>query len=843
MERRVFKFGGTSLASSETLQKVLSIIAKQAEGLCVVVSASSGVTDSLYRLYQSSVKGQKGEDLPILAALEERHLALVQGCFKPGPRRSRLEASIRQAIDELRRISESLAILMEETARTHSKTVCYGERLMAAIIAEALNEWGVPAVLVDATRLIKLDRDRYEYTPDEKRSREATARELLPLMEQKKVVVVPGFFGEGPDGEVMILGRGGSDYSATLLGSYLDAEEVALYKEVDGLMTADPRHVYEAKVLPELHYREATELAYYGAKVLHPRAIIPLVEKKIALVVKSTFFPDQPGTRISGEASEGSYPVKALSYIDRQSMISVEGKGMMGVPGVASKTFGALAQNGISISFITQASSEASISFVVPGDQGQSARRVLEEAFRFEIEHRLVDEIKLRPQVAVLALVGLGMRGMPGIAARAFSCIARQQVNVIAIAQGSSELNISIVINQDEAARALRALHKEYGLEKLRAVLHRDPREVNLTIFGFGQIGQTLVRQLSDQKEYLEQKLKLKSPLVGIADRSGLLVSESGFSDEEILTLLQSKADGQKLCGEIGSGQLEKQLEQKLWQGPWDRRIFIDLTASESAPIIKRALQSGFHVVLANKKPLAVAYPLYRELMDLAANQHLQLRYEATVGAGLPVLDTLEKLTVAGDEVQEILGCFSGTLGYLMTELEDGVPFSAAVRSAFERGYTEPDPRDDLSGIDVARKALILARTMGMEINLEDIALEPLFPSELSREVPLDFIHSLGALDKTYAERMKAAQAKDATLRFVARISREKVTVGIEELSRASALGRLRGTDNQVSIKTLRYSTNPLIVTGPGAGAEVTAAGVLNDIITIASSQEREGRA
>lgn len=842
MERRVFKFGGTSLASSETLQKVLSIIADHAEGLCVVVSASSGVTDSLYRLYQSSVKGQKGEDLPILAALEERHLALVQGSFKPGPRRSRLEASIRQAIEELRRISESLAILMEETARTHSKTVCYGERLMAAIIAEALNEQGVTAVLLDSTRLIKLNRDRNEYTPDEERSRAAVALEVLPLLQQRKVVVVPGFFGEGPDGEVMILGRGGSDYSATLLGSFLDADEVALYKEVDGLMTADPRHVYEARVLPELHYREATELAYYGAKVLHPRAIIPLVDKKIALVVKSTFFPEKPGTRISAEASEGAYPVKALSYIDRQAMISIEGKGMMGVPGIASKTFGALAQNGISISFITQASSEASISFVVPGDQGQTAKKVLEDAFRFEIEHRLIDEIKLRSQIAVLAVVGLGMQGVPGIAARAFSCIARQQINIIAIAQGSSELNISLVINQDEAARALRALHKEYGLEKLRAVSHRDPREVNLTIFGFGQIGQTLVRQLRDQKEYLEHKLKLKSPVIGIADRSGLLVAEKGFTEAEIATLLQSKSQGQKLRSDLAPGQVEKELEQKLWHGPWDRRIFIDLTASESAPLLKKALESGFHVVLANKKPLAVAYPLYREIMDLAASQHLQLRYEATVGAGLPVLDTIEKLAVAGDEVQEILGCFSGTLGYLMTELEDGVPFSAAVRSAFERGYTEPDPRDDLSGMDVARKALILARTIGMELNLDDIALEPLFPRELSHDVALDFIHNLSALDETYAARMKSAQARDATLRFVARISRKGVTVGIEELSRSSPLGRLRGTDNQVSIKTQRYASNPLIVTGPGAGAEVTAAGVLNDIIMIASSQEREGR-
>ena len=839
MQLRVFKFGGTSLASPEALQKVLSIIEAHAEGLSVVVSAASGVTDSLYKLYYNSVQDKRGEDLQILAHLEERHLFIARGLIPPGPRRARVEHSIRQSIEELRKISESLSILREETPRTLSMTVCHGERLMATIVSEVLSERGLNSVLVDSTRLIKLVRERQEYTPDDKVSRVATRGELLPLLHQGKVAVIPGFFGEGPDGEIMILGRGGSDYSATLLGSYLDAAEVCLYKEVDGLMTADPRHVYEARVLPELHYREATELAYYGAKVLHPRAIIPLVKTQIPLIVKCTFFPDKPGTRITADVSEGSYPVKALSYIDKQAMVSVEGKGMMGVPGVASRAFSAMAHHNISISFITQASSEASLCFVVPGDQGSAAKKILEDAFRFEIDHQLVDEVKLRNDVAVLAVVGLGMRGTPGIAARAFSCIAQQKVNIIAIAQGSSELNISIIIDQSEAARALRALHKEYGLEKIRAVSHRDPREVNISIYGFGQIGQVLAKQLRDQKDYLEQRLKLKSPIVALTDRSGLVLREEGFSEAELAEFLQVKAQKLKLRPSGVTADLGGELERQLWVGPWDRKIFIDLTATDSAPLLRRALQSGFHVVLANKKPLAIPYEQYRELIELAASQNLQLRYEATVGAGLPVLDTIDKLVVAGDQVEEILGCFSGTLGYLMTEMEDGVPFSVAVRSAFEKGYTEPDPRDDLSGMDVARKALILARTIGMAINLEDLALDPLFPPELSDDDPQVFLEKLGALDETYAQRIQGARDRGMTLRYVARISREKVTVGIEEISKNSPLGRLRGTDNQVSIKTQRYSSNPLIVTGPGAGAEVTAAGVLNDVITIAVSQER----
>jgi aspartokinase/homoserine dehydrogenase 1 len=834
---QVFKFGGTSLASPESLQKVLGIIENHREGLCTVVSASSGVTDNLYKLYYGAVQDRRDDEATLLQQISDRHRLLVQGLIPAGKEQDRVWASVKTMLDEIARICESLAILREQTAKTLSKTVVYGERLMALVVTEALKARGQKVERIDSTELIKLTREKSEYTPDDVASQKAVQQRLQTALKSGAIVIVPGFFGEGPEGEVMILGRGGSDYSATLLGSYLGADAVYLYKEVDGLMTADPRHVFEARVLPELHYREATELAYYGAKVLHPRAIIPLVAQKIPLIVKNTFLPDKPGTRIAGDVASGAYPVKALSYIDNQAMIAVEGKGMMGVPGMASRVFGILAQENISICLITQASSEASICFVVPGDQGELARKLLESSFRYEIDRHLVDEIKLTPHIAVLAVVGLGMSGTPGIAARAFSCIAKQKINIIAIAQGSTELNISVVIEQHEAARALRALHHEYGLEKIRPVLIRDPSEIRLAIFGLGQIGQVLVRQLQEQKDYLDQKLKLRVPIIAAADRSGLLVCDKGFSAAELDNFLQNKAEKKNLCPTGASSNFED-----LWHGGWDRKIFIDLTATETAPILKQALLSGFHVVLANKKPLAIPYPQYKELRDIAAEKNLSLRYEATVGAGLPVLDTIDKLEVAGDEVLEILGCLSGTLGYLMTQMEDGVPFSQAVRTAYELGYTEPDPRDDLSGLDVARKALILARTIGLTLNLDDIKLEGLFPESCSHADPEVFLKNLTQLDQAYNERIKAAQSRSAVLRFVARISREQVSVGIEELHKDSPFGRLRGTDNQVTLKTQRYANNPLIVTGPGAGAEVTAAGVLNDIITIASSQERGGR-
>ncbi|MCX6129746.1 MAG: ACT domain-containing protein, partial [Proteobacteria bacterium] len=456
---------------------------------------------------------------------------------------------------------------------------------------------------------------------------------------------------------------------------------------------------------------------------------------------------------------------------------------------------------------------------------------------------QLVDDIILRNNIAILAVVGLGMNGTPGIAARAFSCIAKQGINVIAIAQGSSELNISMVMEQHESARALRALHKEYGLEKIRPILVRDPSEVKLVIFGLGQIGRSLVKQLQDQREFLDQKLKLRFPIVAVADRSGLLVSDAGFSDVELQDLLTKKLNRKSLFESKIDESVNDQLDHDLWHRPWDRKIFVDLTAIESADLLKKALESGFHVVLANKKPLAIPFPKFRELLDLANHHNLLLRYEATVGAGLPVLDTIDKLLMAGDAVVEILGCLSGTLGFLMTEMEDGIAFSVAVRTAFERGYTEPDPRDDLSGLDVARKALILARTLGLTLNLSDIKLEALFPESLSHNDPEVFLKNLESLDADYAMRIQAARSRAAVLRYVARISKDSVTVGIEELGRDSPFGRLRGTDNQVTLKTQRYASNHLIVTGPGAGAEVTAAGVLNDIINIASSQDRGNRA
>jgi len=626
------------------------------------------------------------------------------------------------------------------------------------------------------------------------------------------------------------------------------ARAVTLWKEVDGLMTADPKSVPSARVLSELHYREAAELAFYGAKVLHPRTMIPLLDRKIPLFVRNTFREGAAGTRIADDVKPGAYPVKALTAIHRQSLISIEGSGMIGVPGVAGRAFSALSQAGHSVSMISQASSEASICFVLPHTEAAHAVASLEETFLLERKSKLIDRIRAENNVALIAVVGLGMRGRPGIAARTFSALSGARVNVVAIAQGSSELNITVAVAEEDATRALQALHSEYQLDKLHPLADTSGRESKLTFLGFGQIGRELAAQLGAQEKHLRNELGLDVKVTAVADRSGIKIEEHGFTVAALQKLAKAKASGARLfAGEPGREspltlkQLQTMMREELWILPSHRPILIDLTSEETAPLIQEALENGFHIVLANKKPLAVSQIEFDRLMETAREHGLALRYEATAGAGLPVLDTLAKLQEAGDRVESIVGAFSGTLGFIMTALENGKKFSDAVREAWKLGYTEPDPRDDLSGTDVARKALILARTLGRRLELSDIALESLYTREVDTDDPARFVDNLTALDASFAEKVAQAKRDGKVLRYVAKIARRGIRVGVEAVPVASPLGRLHGTDNTIVIHSKRYATNPLVVTGPGAGAAVTAAGVLNDIVAITMVERRKG--
>ncbi len=842
---RVFKFGGTSVQDAQAILKVGEIVRPDPRNLVVVLSAMGGVTDLLLGAANAAVEG-KSFSQPV-AILRERHHKAAESLIPDATRRAEVLKYVDSACDELATICQSLAVIKEHTPRVLDAVASRGERLLARLFTAYAQSKGLDAVYIDATEVIQVERQFGSLFPDLNATTANAAATIAPELARGRLVVCPGFIGRGPDGELVTLGRGGSDLSATVLAHALGAVSVTLYKEVDGLLTADPRHVPEARIVPEMHYREATELAYYGAKVLHSRTIIPLLARKIPLSVRSTLNPERPGTRIADDVPPGAYPVKALTAILGQAIVAIEGRGMMGVPGIAGRTFSTMALAGISVSMISQASSEASICFVVPQTEAKAASAALREAFRFEIERLFIDEVRVTGAQAVIAVVGLGMKGTPGIAARVFAALARCSANIEAIAQGSSELNISVAVGEAHVGPALRALHREFRLEKLHALPHQQEGDVRFAVLGVGQIGRTLLRQLAAQHAYFQDKMRIDLRCLALIDTSGIARNADGHAPPALEELLLRKERGEPLNGtgaaRLDLAQIKAACARELWQLPVKRGVFIDATAGETAPLLKDALQAGWHVVVANKKPLAIPQAQFDDLLATARANGVFLRYEATVGAGLPILDTLEKLQETGDEVHSILGCFSGTLGFVMTQLSDGARFSAAVAMAHALGYTEPDPREDLSGMDVARKALILARTLGCRLDLHDIAVQPLFPAACSDDSPARFLANLKSLDDEWAAKIAQAKARDEELRYVGRIEvqgpgKARVTVGIEALPKDSPLGRLKGTDNQVTITTRRYKSNPMIVSGPGAGAEVTAAGVLNDVLAIATAVE-----
>jgi bifunctional aspartokinase / homoserine dehydrogenase 1 len=838
---QVFKFGGVAVGSVEAVRAAADHVRRAAPNVAIVVSAMNGVTDLLHDAGTAALRGDRAAFDTAARSFEERHVVLISELMTARRQTLDLREMLAGSTRELMAMAESIAVLRELTPRALDALVARGERVLARIFTQFLNVSGVDADYVDAADIIITERRLGSVWPNLTKCERAAAKLIQPSLDSGRVVIMPGYLGRGPDGEVVTLGRGGSDFSAAILARSLNASALTLWKEVDGLMTADPKRVPRARLLGELHYREAGELAFYGAKVLHPRTMIPLVDRGIPLHVRNTFREALPGTRIAGDVKPGAYPVRALTAIHRQALISIEGSGMIGVPGVAARAFGALSNAGHSVSMISQASSEASICFVVPEPEAAHAMAALEEAFAPERKLKLIDRVRAERDVALVAVVGLGMRGRPGVAARTFSALSGEKVNVLAIAQGSSELNITVAVSEADVSRALLALHDEYQLDKIRPLADTSGRESKVTLLGFGQIGRSLAGQLVAQDQHLREELGIDVKVVALADRSGIKIEEKGFSAAALKKLAKQKASGAKLfdrTSPITLTQLQSMMREELWLLPSHRPILVDITSEETAPLLQEAVEQGFHIVLANKKPLAVSQIEFDRLMQTARDRGVSIRYEATAGAGLPVLDTLAKLQEAGDRVETILGCFSGTLGFIMTALEDGSPFSDAVRQAWKAGYTEPDPRDDLSGTDVARKALILARTLGRRMELSDIELEPLFGPESDDADPAAFVDKLKMLDKQMADRVSRARAEGKVLRYVAKIGRS-IRVGIEAVPESSPMGRLRGTDNQVAIYSKRYKTNPLVVTGPGAGAEVTAAGVLNDIVAITMEERR----
>ena len=829
----IHKFGGASLADAAGVRRAVEIVLTHRPGpQVVVVSAMGGVTDALLEAARRATRGETSQVRAAAETLRAQHTRAARALVPAGGRLDALLARIDAAVDELKPLGGGLGILRELTARTIDYLVARGERLSALVFAAALEAAGCLVAYVDATDVIQTDGTFGNASPDLRRTERAARRVLPPLLARDTVPVVPGFLGAAPDGQVATLGRGGSDLTATLLARVLGAREVSLWKDVPGLLTADPRIVPDARVVPQVHVREAAELAYYGAKVLHPRALIPVLKRPVAIRIRPFADPTSLGTEISRRRTLEQYPVKALSAIPGQALLTVTGSGMLGVPGIAARTFAAVHHEGISVSLISQASSEHSICFSVPAESAQRARKSLEETFQREIERQEIDGVELRSGLATLVVVGLGMAGTPGIAARVFSALAEAGINVIATAQGSSELNLSLVVDGRDAARAQRAVHAAFQLSKIGGGALAQPERTDIVLLGFGQIGRALASMIAKVKR---KGLTLR--IVGLIDRSGLVFDARGLSPRRLAGLAAAKAKRAPLSKAAGgrrasAGEAVAFVARHALANP----ILVDLTADDTTETLKAALAAGMHVVLANKRPVAADRRTYEALLAAAQARGRRVLLEATVGAGLPIIDTYQKLVESGDRVLKIEGCPSGTLGYLFGEMGRGAPFSAALRGAIAKGYPEPDPRDDLSGMDVARKALILGRLLGFSGELGDIAVESLVPDDAERLSVDDFLGSLERFDAAWAKRVAAAHARRGVVRYRAIVTRRRIRVGLVVVDASSPMASLNGTDNQFIFTTMRYRKNPLVITGPGAGPAGTAGGILNDELQLAGA-------
>jgi aspartokinase/homoserine dehydrogenase 1 len=823
----VWKFGGASLADAAAIRKAAELAAAHAGPLVVVASALAGVTDLLLDGARAAVSGDTRQASKVAAAFLVRHRRIARELLPGGAARRRLLAAIDAAAREYRELCAAVAVLGHLAPRASDMLVARGERMSATMLAAVLTTARRPAVYADALDIVATDDQHGGAAPNVQETTRRAQRVLRPILTSRKLPVVPGFIGTASDGTVTTLGRGGSDLTATLLARALGAKQVVLWKDVPGILTADPRLVPDARLIPHLHQREAAEVAHYGAKVLHARALIPLAGTRIVLRVRSFIDTDRPGTEVSARRSDRTHPVKALAIVRSQAIVTVAGKGMAGVHGIAARTFTAVDAERLSVSTIFQASSESSIGFTVPEPEAARAVRAVGAAFQGELATGLVDNVSARPGMAVIAVVGDGMVGTPGVAARVFSSLAAANLNVVAIAQGSSERNISLVVREEDAPEAARRIHAAFQLSKIGGGRPLATPRTDVVFLGFGRVGRALADQIAGPNDP-------RIRVIGVLDRSGYVFEPRGLSARRLQELAREKDRGALVASLGGQAAPAAEALTVMASHAVSRPVIVDVTGDETGDLLREALGHGFDLVLANKKPVAASWESYSSLMAASIAAGRTIRYEATVGAGLPIIDTYKKLVETGDRVLRIEGTVSGTLMYVVSQVSAGKPFSQAVREAVAQGYAEPDPRDDLSGRDAARKVLILARLMGYRGPAP--VPDDLTPPAL-RKLPLEaFLARLSDADAEWAARTTREAARGRVLRYVVAATPRSVSAKLVPVPSDSPIGALHGTRNLIAFTTTRYRKEPLIVSGPGAGAEVTAAGILNDIYSLSAS-------
>ncbi|NTU93107.1 MAG: bifunctional aspartate kinase/homoserine dehydrogenase I [Chlorobiaceae bacterium] len=814
---RVYKFGGSSIGSASRIRHVAGIV-REACGetrLVVVVSAIQKVTDMLAETATLAGRGELSYQ-DRLGEIASLHRAIVHELFGQGGQED-AESWLGSMMSELEDVVHGVFLLRELSDKSLALVLSYGERLSAWIVGSYFVQAGIPAEVVDAREVIVTD-NNHGYAKVDMHATDRLVRERVRVNEV--VPVVTGFISSAPDGSVTNLGRGGSDYTATILGAALHATEVWIWTDVDGFFSADPKRVPDARVLPEISYAEALELSHAGAKVLHPLAVQPAMKAGIPVLIRNTFNPDAPGTRIgqlTADESSLPRPVTGLTSINRVVLFNLAGSGMAGVPGTASRLFTCLARHSINIIFISQASSEQSISLAIAPGQASMAKKVLEEEFTREIEDRRIEPLHVRRNLAMVAVVGNKMSGHPGVSAQLFETLGKNGINVIAVAQGANEMNISLVIDNSDEDKALNCIHESFFLSR---------RKVHVFIVGTGTIAKSLISQISAHRATLQQEKDLDVMVCGLANTRSMAL------DREGVDLGQWHEAMKPRTGQDGIAEYIRLIREMNLHNT----IVVDCTASTKvAEIYPGLLQSNISVATANKLGMAGSWELYRRITDACRKSNAKFLYETNVGAGLPIINTLNDLRNSGDKIICIEGVLSGTLSFIFNELRKGGRFSEVVRNAKAAGYTEPDPRDDLSGADFARKLLILGRELGYQLDYADVECESLVPESCRGEMsPGEFLDRLAGVDDWYAEEIRKASADGMTLAFTGELKEGKARVGLKRVPLKSPVAGLNGTENLVVFTTDRYLKTPLVVKGPGAGGEVTAGGVFADILRIA---------
>ena len=811
---QVLKFGGTSVGTVERIQRVVGLVRRVDGGVqrVVVVSALGGVTDELLRSIDEALE-RTGHHRQVLQGLRDRHREAAERLAIPNERPV-LNGVLEACWEEVENLLEGIYLLGECTPRTRDAVLSIGERASAPLVAAAFNMAGEDAVALDARTLIRTDNTYGEASVEFTESGNLIAKTFEDFSPDQ-IAVVTGFIASTDNGETTTLGRSGSDYTATILGRALLAERVVIWTDVDGVLSADPKDVPEAFPLSRLSYSEAAEMAYFGARVLHPRTMRPVRDQGIPLLIKNSLNPEAAGTLISRESHAVDLRVKAISTIRGVAVVMLEGGGMLGVPGIAARVFGSLADKQINVLMIAQASSEHSICLVVREQDAAAAVDALKATFVTELSRGDVTRIYAVFACAVISAVGDQMRHSPGLAGRMFATLGRSRVNVLSIAQGAAETNISAVVRDDEVRLAVRALHEAFPLARLRA---------HVCLLGSGRVSRQLLGIIASQASDLLDRVSLNLRIIGLANSSKMCWDTDGIAPERVMEELEDGVSTNLdwLIEQLGASRLE-------------RVILVDATASERvAGLYPKFLELGIGVVTASKLANSADMGYYRRLQKAARRREVAYRYETTVGAGLPVLSTIRDLVRSGDRIRSVEGVLSGTLGYIFNEIETGRPFSEVIMEAHALGYTEPDPWIDLAGEDVARKLLILVREMGVEAEREDVDVESLIPANLPHGTMEEFRASLPSMDAYWSKRVEAAIREGKSLRYVATFDGERLSVKVRALNADSPFSRLHGTENAVIIRTDRYDSMPMVVRGPGAGPDVTAAGLLADIIKAA---------